>query len=355
MVFDIAEEHPRAPSGLLATFYRAPALDFGDIAAASLLSTSGNIITERRIVAPYALWRAPFRGQLMSTALRSFVPLLALNLCWSPIALAAAPPADPAPTPPAEAPARTEMRQDPQLKRAMESYELGNTAYNNARYDDALGHFQQAATLYASADFQYNIGLCYERLGKPEEAIRAFKTYLRAKPTAGDRANVEDRIFQLEKEIADQKAGNPPEAAPPPVETAPAEPVDDGPPPNPTAGRGLIIGGAAMAGVGVLIGIAGGAGFGAVAASRSDDLEEIQGGENLEKTFAEAQTLDEEGQRAETLQIVSAAVGGAFAITGVALLVVGLRKRKAAAQSPSASIVPTFGKHAAGLSLQGRF
>ena len=81
-------------------------------------------------------------------------PFLALPIA---VSLAVAPPAEetaPATAPAEPAPAGmgpTEPpRQDPQLERAMESYELGKKAYNAARYEDALGHFQEAATRYAS-------------------------------------------------------------------------------------------------------------------------------------------------------------------------------------------------------------
>ncbi|MEM6290755.1 MAG: tetratricopeptide repeat protein [Myxococcota bacterium] len=278
---------------------------------------------------------------------------LALTLAGSPTAaLAMAQPAAEAPATESEAPAEaeTEMREDPQLSRAMESYELGTQAYNAARYEDALGHFQEAATLYASPDFQYNIGLCYERLGKPEEAVRAYKTYLRAKPNAPDRANVEDRIFTLEKQLAEEsgEAGPAPEPAPQPDPEP--EPVDT------TKGRGLIIGGAALTGLGAAIALGGGLGFGVAASSRSDDLDAIQtGGNPNDSTFADAEALDDEGRRFETLQIVTAAAGAAVAIGGVAMLAIGLKRRKNARSGSQAVLVPTFTGRSAGFSLQGRF
>jgi len=270
-------------------------------------------------------------------------PPLALSLA----ALLIAP--EPAP---AEAPTESpsEPREDPQLERAMESYELGKKAYNAARYEDALGHFQEAATRYASPDFQYNIGLCYERLGKPEEAIRAFRTYLRAKPDADDRANVEDRIFELEAEL--EKAQSQPDEQPEPApQPEPAEPE-----PKRDPGRVLIISGAALAGVGAAVALGGGLGFGLAARSRSLDVEDVVSGGNPDGlTFGEAQTLEDEGRRLETFQIATAAAGSAVAIIGVALLAVGLKRKKSASPGPSAVLAPTGSRHSAGLSLTGRF
>ncbi len=274
-------------------------------------------------------------------------PLLALPLAASllgaPVAQMAPQSADePEPAPPAQQP------EDPKLERAMESYELGKKAYNAARYEDALGHFQEAATRYASADFQYNIGLCYERLGQPEEAIRAFRTYLRSKPDANDRANVEDRIFDLEKQIAD--AANQPEPEPEPL----PEPEPEQPAVKPS--RPLIITGAVLAGVGGAVALGGGVGFGFAARSKSLQVEDVVSGGNPDGlTLSEAQQLEDDGRRLETLQVVMAATGAAVAITGVALLVVGLRRKKEASAGSSTALVPTWTGRAAGLSLTGRF
>ncbi len=283
----------------------------------------------------------------------ALAPLLALPIAAS---LAMAPPAEekaPATAPAEVAPPGTSPpetpRQDPQLERAMESYDLGKQAYNAARYEDALGHFQEAATRYASPDFQYNIGLCYERLGKPEEAVRAFRTYLRAKPNADDRANVEDRIFQLERELERAKAEADGEPMPP-------EPVPDpGPTEPPKPSRPFIITGAVLTGVGAALALGGSIGFGVAAADRSASVDEVNNGNPQGLTFADVQTLDDEGRRFETFQIVTAAAGAAVAVTGVALLAVGLKRKKAAQASPSATLVPTWTARSAGLSLQGRF
>ncbi len=287
-----------------------------------------------------------YASQLMSVS-------LALTLVGSPTAALAMeePDADaPAAEPEAASEGGDEMRQDPQLTRAMESYELGTQAYNAARYEDALGHFQEAATLYASPDFQYNIGLCYERLGKPEEAIRAYKTYLRAKPNAPDRANVEDRIFTLEKQLEKDEGGDAPAPQPQPQPPAQTQPEST------DTGRGLIIGGAALTGLGAAIALGGGLGFGLAASSRSDDVDAIQSGGNPnDSTFADAEALDDEGRRFETFQIVSAAAGAAVAIGGVAMLAIGLKRRKKAMSGSQAVLVPTFTGRSAGLSLQGRF
>ena len=110
-----------------------------------------------------------------------------------------------------------------------------------------------------------------------------------------------------------------------------------------------------LTGVGGAIGIGGGLGFGLAARNRSLSVEDVTGGNPERLTFSEAQALDDEGRRFETLQIVMAATGAAVAITGVALLAVGLKRKKQAAAGPTATLVPTWTGRSAGLSLQGRF
>ena len=241
---------------------------------------------------------------------------------------------------------------DPDRERAMAAYKSGTEAFNDERYDDALASFKEAASLYASPDFQYNIARCYEELGKHEEAVRAFETYLRAKPGAEDRAAVENRIKLLEKLIEQERQRKEDEANREP--TVIVQKVgEDKSAKRRKAAKPLIIAGAAVAGVGGLLALGGGIGFGAAAKSRSDDLDEIQNGGNPnDVTFDDAQTLSDEGQRFETLQLATVGAGAGLAVVGVVLLAVGLKFRKT---PPAAAFVPRFGPGQAGLHLVGRF
>ena len=253
------------------------------------------------------------------------------------------------------APDDASTAQDAQLDQAMRAYERGTDNYNHAQYEAALADFKEAASLYASPDFQYNIGLCYEKLGKLDEAIRAFATYLRAKPDAPDRANVEDRIHDLEERIEQQKRdAEAAEAArleaerskaPPPV-----EPKDDVPQEPKDEGKGLVIAGAALIGLGGAVALGGGIGFGVAAGQRSKAVDDVQSGGNPDGlTFAETQTLEDQGKRLEAIQIGMAAGGAVVAVTGSVLLALGLRKRQAVRASA------WLGPSTAGLALTGRF
>lgn len=252
------------------------------------------------------------------------------------------------------APSDGELQSDPQLDQAMRAYQRGTENYDRAQYESALADFKEAASLYASADFQYNIGLCYEKLDKYDEAIRAFRTYLRAKPDASDRPNVESRIADLEERIeqqkrqaqADEQARRDAENRPAPIIIQ--EPRDDDEPEQ--NGRGLVISGAALIGLGGAIALGGGIGFGAAARQRSLAIDEIQNDGNPEGIgFGEAEDLEAEGKRLEAIQIGLAAGGAVVAVTGAVLLALGLRKRKSVQASA------WLGPSTAGLSLTGRF
>jgi tetratricopeptide (TPR) repeat protein len=259
---------------------------------------------------------------------------------------------------------------DEQIERAMAAYQRGTQSYNLAQYEVALADFTEAASLYASPDFQYNIGLCYEKLGEYDAAIRAFAAYLRAKPDAEDRADVENRIHTLEQELrarerktAEDRAASDRAAQAKAAEEAaqprpPIEPTLDEPPAPPgDDGRPLIIAGAALGGVGVAAALAGGIALGVLARQRSTAVDEVQTGGNPDAlTFDQTQALAREGKRFEAIQIGLVAGGAAVAVTGAVLLALGLRKQQAVrAQAWRVGPLYTRGFATAGLVLTGRF
>jgi hypothetical protein len=67
-------------------------------------------------------------------------------------------------------------------------------------------------------------------------------------------------------------------------------------------------------------------------------------------TLEEARQLDTDGRAAELNQILMISIGSAVAVTGVALLAVGLVKKK---KGPT--VTPIASPEGAGLMIQGRF
>lgn len=244
---------------------------------------------------------------------------------------------------------------DPPLKdpaaRAREAYERGTELYNAAKFEEALEAFEEAATLFASPDFQYNIARCYERLGKLEEAIHHYETYLRTADEPPDRAAIEASIAMMKQQLEDD-----------------AQRPDDPEPErqDPNAGRPLVIAGGVLIGVGVAAGLGGGLGFGIPVARDNQTLGRVVGEGNPDGlTFDEADAIADRARTNQTLEIVLAASGGAIAVVGVALLAVGMKKNKAARSANEAAtegapasrlqVAPYAGLDGAGLIVKGAF
>ena len=236
---------------------------------------------------------------------------------------------------------------------AQAHFRRGTVLYQKGEYQGALEHFQDAQALFPSAQFFYNIAQCYEALEDWQNAITNYKAYLRGSPNAKDKLNIENKIARLEKivELEDTEGGDPTGETDPGT-TDPG--TDEKPPPPP--GRAFIISGAVLTAVGAGVAIGGGVGFGATAADRSQQVDDVLNGGNPDNlTLAQTRKLDDEGRQAETLQIVMASAGAAVGVVGIALLAVGLNKRKKGASMKLEAVGPTFGPQTAGISLAGRF
>lgn len=296
------------------------------------------------------------------TIATALIAVLAMSLGSSP---AMAAPSDPDPG------------SDGAIAIAKAKVEEGQRLYEQAQYEEALVAFQDAAAAYASPDFQFNIGLCYERMGEPAAAIRAFETYLRNKPEATDRAGVEHRIAELRRRMQEadaaarvQPAGparaeTPGQTRPQPAVEQPApvpvrptssatEPTTDGVDDDGERGRRFVGAGAGLVAAGATLAVAGGVGFGVPASRRADRIDEALIGGNPEGlTAMQAEAIAVEGDRFRTLQLVSIGVGVLVGVTGTALLAVGLRDRRADRSASSSTVRrPRLAVGGAGLSLE---
>ena len=263
-----------------------------------------------------------------------------------------------APLPALAAPAETDEiadapeGEDENRQRAIEAYQRGTQLYNEAKFEEALDAFEEAATLYASPDFQFNIGKCYERLGEYEQAIHHYEIYLRTAGDTPDAAVIRASIEDLEKRIAEAEAQAEAEAEaeankqPPPTEDKPT-------------GKPLIITGGALIGLGVAAGLGGGLAFGLQVARDNNTLGDVLSTNPDNLTFAEAEAIADEARLNQTLEVVMIGVGGAIAVTGIALLAVGLKQKKRSAAPSEASarvqIAPTWTQRGAGLLIRGSF
>lgn len=120
-------------------------------------------------------------------------------------------------------PARAGQREDI----ARSEVAAGTAAYNLGYYEDAARHYEEAYRQVPDPALLFNIGQAYRLAGKPDRAVTAYRSYLRAVPAdAANRVQVERRIPELEK-LMDQMRS---EQTAPPGETLPTAPPAASPP-----------------------------------------------------------------------------------------------------------------------------
>jgi tetratricopeptide (TPR) repeat protein len=111
-------------------------------------------------------------------------------------------------------------------EQAKAHYERGTRLYNLSRFDDAVKEYEAAYLEMSDPAFLFNIGQCYRQIGNNDLALRSYRNYLRSAPDAANRADVENRIKEIEALVAKEKESKPvPVVAstdPPPV--VPVEP-----------------------------------------------------------------------------------------------------------------------------------
>ncbi|MBK7156208.1 MAG: tetratricopeptide repeat protein [Sandaracinaceae bacterium] len=105
---------------------------------------------------------------------------------------------------------------------------LGQAAYEQGRFEDALGFFQQAFDLSGRASLQYNIAQAADRIRDDRRAVAAFEAYLRDVPDAPQRESVEARLAILRAAIAADDAADAAAAAAADEAPALVESEDDG-------------------------------------------------------------------------------------------------------------------------------
>jgi len=292
---------------------------------------------------------------------------------------------------------------DSATEQARKHYETGTQQYDLGHWDDAIREFEKAYELRPDPSFLYNLAQANRRKGDLKRALDLYKNYLIKIPKGPQRAEVEEKIAALQKQIDEAAAPKPvapglePSAAPtapapipspavpeqtatpsvappgtgpgPQAETTAASPPvtqpDQGAPvatppgttttpvpaaaattstlPAPPRGRSLRIAGIACGAVG-LVSLGTGVAFGLRARSLSDKVSGAA-------TFNPSD--DSNGQQAAKLQWVFYGVGAGVAATGAVLYYLGVR---AARTPPSGlSLGPVVGPGTAGVSAMGVF
>lgn len=84
------------------------------------------------------------------------------------------------------------------LQQARDLYRSAVKHYDLGQYDAAVADFQKAFTCKPEPAIVYNIAQS-QRLGnRPADAVASYRSYLRLKPDAPNRAEVEQKIADLE-------------------------------------------------------------------------------------------------------------------------------------------------------------
>jgi tetratricopeptide (TPR) repeat protein len=244
-----------------------------------------------------------------------------------------------------------------QKTKAREHFKNARRLYDLGKYKEAIEAYQQAYLNVEDPVFLYNIAQSYRLDNQPDEAIRFYKTYLRRSPEAGNRADVEQKMAELQKEIETKQANQPPKTDPtpeqPPVVVQPpppdpstvtppttdlsvattAPPTADGD--SPTLAYGLLIGGGAGVALATI--------FGAVANSKAKTLESAAvSGEVFD------QSVERSGKAFNTAAVIFGVAGVAAAGTGLYLLLTRDSASESASNESSLSIFPAVGPGYAG-------
>ena len=245
---------------------------------------------------------------------------------------------------------RLAFAQDQKTERARIHLKAAIAYYDEARYDDAVREMEAAYALRPLPDLQYNLAQCYERLGRYEDAAKAYETYLAGNPAAPDRKLVETRIGNLRERAKAVAAGS--QAPPPPPQAKVVFKTivvyKQAPPPP---GRGVRIA-AYGAGVVALGALASGIAFAVLAKQAADEVSR-DGNTTTPPTFdGSARDAQKTGQTDVVVSAVSFGVAALAAGGAVGLYLLGNKIDK---EAPKLTMAPSLSPTGGGLVVAGRF
>jgi tetratricopeptide (TPR) repeat protein len=110
-------------------------------------------------------------------------------------------------------------------EKARQLFQQGSKYYDVGQFDKAIEAWQQGYDQKSDPSFLYNIAQAYRQKQDAAKAIFFYKGYLRNSPKAHNRAEVDQKIAVLQKQL---------DAATPPPGNTPPPPNNTAPPPNNT-------------------------------------------------------------------------------------------------------------------------
>lgn len=116
-------------------------------------------------------------------------------------------------------------------EKARQLFQQGSKYYDLGQFDKAIEAWQQGYDQKPDPGFLYNIAQAYRQKQDANKAIFFYKGYLRNSPKAHNRAEVEQKIAALQKQL-DAGTAPPANNTTPPPNNATAPPNNTTPPPN---------------------------------------------------------------------------------------------------------------------------
>ena len=114
-------------------------------------------------------------------------------------------------------------------EKARQLFQQGSKYYDLGQFDKAIEAWQQGYDQKPDPGFLYNIAQAHRQKQDANKAIFFYKGYLRNSPKAHNRAEVEKKIAELQKQL---DSGTPPaNTTPPPPNTGTPPPPNTGTPP----------------------------------------------------------------------------------------------------------------------------
>lgn len=242
-------------------------------------------------------------------------------------------------------------RADSPLEEAKALNRQATVEYDVGKFQEALDLYSKAYERYPMPALLFNIGQCHKLLKNYEREIFFFRGYLRAQPSAANRAAVEALIAEAQRQLEDQRAQ---EAAAKAAEERRASESARAPAPRPTPGETppsppspvLRLAGIGTAGAG-LVAIGLGVYFGLHAATLSNEISNVSSSHG---TWVPPYPADYgSGTSSATAANVLYATGGVLVATGAVLTYLGWPR----GTSVTAAIAPSSG--GAQLAVVGQF
>ncbi len=115
---------------------------------------------------------------------------------------------------------------------AREHYQRGTSYYDLGKYPEAIKEFEAAYEIKNDPALLYNLAQSNRLAGNSEQALHFYRTYLRYVPKAKNRAEIEERITQLDQLVTQKNAGADDAAQPRAAAAAVGAPIQTPPPPR---------------------------------------------------------------------------------------------------------------------------